>query len=284
MEDDDSTMHSASRGGRQTLYHYGISSMNRVVTSTSPTAACWDLAPKPQIHRQADPVFTSMLRRLRRGEVTAEDTHRLRATASNLVDRDGIVATRLCTHVREARQINQRELLKLGGERRTFRATDDPPEDSQAAKVLSAACPAAQELQLVPGAQVMVTKNLDLSAGLVNGSRGVVIGFTSTGSPRVRLVTGREVVVRHETWTVQGRGRFMSRRQLPLQLAWAVSIHKSQGMTLDAVEVSLAHCFENGQAYVAISRARSLEGMRCRGFSADVVKCHPQVRAFYATV
>jgi len=222
---------------------------------------------------------------LRRGECTQEDIQRLRSTSGTVVDRDGIVATRLCTHVKEAAQINEQELARLGGDApRVFRATDDPADDPQASKILGAACPAAGVLRLTEGAQVMITKNLDVATGLVNGTRGIVLGFTSTGSPRIRLVCGRDIVVRHETWTVRGCGRYMSRRQLPLQLAWAVSIHKSQGMTLDAVEVSLANCFESGQAYVAISRARSLEGMRVRGFSASAVKAHPLVKAFYAKI
>ena len=75
-----------------------------------------------------------------------------------------------------------------------------------------------------------------------------------------------------------------SRRQLPLDLGWALSIHKSQGMSIDRVEVSLAKVFECGQAYVALSRARSLDGLSVTSFDPKRVKAHPKVLAFYQSI
>ena len=69
--------------------------------------------------------------------------------------------------------------------------------------------------------------------------------------------------------------------QVPLKLAWAISIHKSQGMTLPSLEVELAQCFEAGQAYVALSRAVSLSSTRILSFDASRVKANPRVEAFY---
>ena len=237
-----------------------------------------------QVRRTDDPVFTSLLRRMRCGDCSPEDAALLRATANNVIDIDGVVATRLCTHVKEAKQINETELVRLETSLVTSRAVDEPAGDERATRILDTACPAERNLRLKENAQVMIVKNLDVSSGLVNGSRGIIKGFTKGGCPRLRLVNGREVTVRYETWTVRVSGRIVTRRQLPLQLAWAVSIHKSQGMTLDAMEVSLQACFEAGQAYVAVSRARSLESMRIRGFSPHVVRAHPEVRAFYASL
>lgn len=96
----------------------------------------------------------------------------------------------------------------------------------------------------------------------------------------MRFTNGREILISQETWTVNFNGAtYAERSQLPLKLAWAISIHKSQGMTLDAVEMSLARVFEYGQAYVALSRSKSLEGLRLmEEFDPSVVKAHPKVR------
>lgn len=145
-------------------------------------------------------------------------------------------------------------------------------------------CPARDKLQLKLGAQVMLVRTIDTRRGLVNGARGVVTKLGgATGLPTVRFACGVEEVVQRERWTVVSQGRTIgSREQLPLELAWALSVHKSQGMTLDRVEVSLANCFECGQAYVALSRARSLAGLRIIGaLPASSVRTHPKVAAFY---
>merc|ERR1740139_2075127 len=112
----------------------------------------------------------------------------------------------------------------------------------------------------------MMLKNLN---GLVNGSRGVVVKFVTSGgtesvgmAPLVRWMCGRETTVRYE---VSDHDK-IKRSQLPLKLCWAMTIHKSQGMSIDYLEVDLRHIFEKGQAYVALSRARTLEGLRVLSF------------------
>jgi ATP-dependent DNA helicase PIF1 len=126
----------------------------------------------------------------------------------------------------------------------------------------------------------MLNRNLDVRAGLVNGSRGIVQGFNAVGYPVVRFLSGPERVLAPESIPAGG-GQGWSRKQLPLELAWAISVHKSQGLTLDSVEVDLRHAFECGQAYVALSRARSLDGLVVRNLTSDGIRAHPAVRAFY---
>lgn len=93
---------------------------------------------------------------------------------------------------------------------------------------------------------------------------------------------GTEEVIGREKWTFEcGLPGSLVRRQLPLGLAWALSVHKSQGMSLDCVEVSLGRAFSCGQVYVALSRARSLEGLRVVDFDRSKVRANAAVVRFY---
>ena len=135
--------------------------------------------------------------------------------------------------------------------------------------------------QLCKGAQVMLMFNLDLESKLCNGSRGVVVGFDN-GIPIVKFLNGITIAVVHKTWTIEENGEpiFMF-TQIPLKVAFAVSTHKIQGITLDYAEVDLANIFEFGQAYVALSRCRTLDGLCIRNLNKECFKAHPRVLEFY---
>lgn len=153
-------------------------------------------------------------------------------------------------------------------------------------------------LQLKLNAQVILLKNLDQS--LVNGTRGIVVSFETSGDgeknsslglanqewPRVRFENGREMLITPESWEVDipGEGEVAKRVQVPLLLAWAMSIHKSQGQTLERVVVDLGKVFEKGQAYVALSRATALAGLQVLNFDPKKVQAHPKVVAHYKSL
>jgi len=122
--------------------------------------------------------------------------------------------------------------------------------------------------------------------GLVNGARGVVIKFTTSSRlPVVRFECGVEHVVRAERFPLVQRGRVVaSRAQLPLDHGWAISVHRSQGMTLDRVQMSLGRVFECGQMYVALSRARSLEGMALVDIDFAGLRANDRVLRFHHEV
>ncbi|KAF1631942.1 ATP-dependent DNA helicase PIF1, partial [Eudyptes filholi] len=234
-----------------------------------------------EVRRQTDKTFVSLLSAVRLGRCTEEVTRLLTQTAANRSERDGILATRLCTHKDDVEITNERRLQQLSGEVHTFEALDSDP---MLVKLIDAQCPVGGRVELKLGAQVMLTRNLDVSQGLVNGARGVVVGFESEqkGLPKVRFLCGVTQVIKMEKWVFKGpSGVHLSRQQLPLKLAWAISIHKSQGMSLDCVEISLSRVFESGQAYVALSRARSLAGLRVLDFDPKVVRADPSVLQFY---
>ncbi|NXI18959.1 PIF1 helicase, partial [Irena cyanogastra] len=234
-----------------------------------------------EVRRQTDKTFVSLLGAIRLGRCTEEVTRQLMQTAAHKSERDGILATRLCTHKDDVEITNERRLQQLPGEVHVFEALDSDP---MLVKLIDAQCPVGGRVELKLGAQVMLAKNLDVSQGLVNGARGVVVGFESEqkGLPKVRFLCGVTQLIKMEKWVIKGpSGVHLSRQQLPLKLAWAISIHKSQGMSLDCVEISLSRVFESGQAYVALSRARSLAGLRVLDFDPKAVRADPAVLQFY---
>ena len=159
---------------------------------------------------------------------------------------------------------------------------DARAEGEAALATLRASCPAVAELTLRVGAQVILIKTLDAEAGLVNGCRGVVTKFLATRNPSVRFDNGVERTLRLEAFGLtQGGQTVACRMQLPLALGWAISVHKSQGMSLDRVEMSLRNVFECGQMYVALSRVRSLEGLSLRGLDWSKLRAHPKVLAWH---
>ena len=159
---------------------------------------------------------------------------------------------------------------------------------------------------------MILLKNLDVEAGLVNGSRGTVIAFVDAAKseddeegggnegggpamsseklPMIEFLNANDGTlitkqIGREDFTIEQGGREVAKRsQLPLKLAWAISIHKSQGMTIDCLEVDLRGCFEFGQAYVALSRATSLQQLRVLNFEPQQVKAHPKVVEFYRSL
>jgi ATP-dependent DNA helicase PIF1 len=112
----------------------------------------------------------------------------------------------------------------------------------------------------------------------VNGARGVVVDFEEEegklkGCPRVKFTNGEVQVIGPEEWNYEVGGSVMAtRKQLPLNLAYALSIHKSQGMTIDKLEVHLQFAFEDGMAYVALSRATSLKTLRLVNFNPKTIR------------
>jgi ATP-dependent exoDNAse (exonuclease V) alpha subunit len=128
----------------------------------------------------------------------------------------------------------------------------------------------------------MLIANVDPGAGLVNGSRGVLVGFcAATNLPIVEFVNGIRRVIGTHSWPIEDYP-FVSRTQIPLRLAWAVTTHKCQGSSLDCALVDIGSGnFEYGQAYVALSRARTLEGLFVHDFDPAAFRAHPTVKTFY---
>ncbi|MCA9355234.1 helix-turn-helix domain-containing protein, partial [Candidatus Kaiserbacteria bacterium] len=127
-------------------------------------------------------------------------------------------------------------------------------------------------------AMVMCTKN-SFENGYVNGTLARVIRFNE-GFPVVETTEGKEILIKPTSWELMEDGKILATiEQLPLRLAWAITVHKSQGMSLDAAEIDLSKAFVYGQGYVALSRVRSLEGMKIVGMHPNALQVDPKIVA-----
>ncbi|XP_017891849.1 ATP-dependent DNA helicase PIF1 [Ceratina calcarata] len=230
------------------------------------------------VHRQTDSEFIKILNSIRIGRVTDEIAETLKATAKQKIEGNGILATRLCSHVNEAEDINEFQLNELKGESKVFTAQDSDPSMTV---TMNQQLTVPDKLVLKVGAQVMLLKNINISNGLVNGARGVVIKFDQS-VPVIQFKSGIQYHAKLEKWSIKTNlGTIVHRKQIPLKLAWAFSIHKSQGLTLDCVEMCLSRVFNAGQSYVALSRAQSLQSLRVLDFNSQQVWAHTDVLTFY---
>ena len=143
--------------------------------------------------------------------------------------------------------------------------------------ILKRSCLAPEMLRLKDGAVVMFVKN-NFDEGYVNGTLGVVERFGSDGMPVVRIKSGKTIHVKGDQWMIEEEGEVLAEiHQLPLRLAWAITVHKSQGMSLDAAEIDLSKSFVAGMGYVALSRVRTLSGLKLMGLNEIARKVSPDV-------
>ena len=223
-------------------------------------------------HRQEDPVFLDLLGAIRRAEVEDEHYELLRSRAM-LDGKSG--ATRLHTHNAEADRVNEERLAKIDEKSHVYEM------QTKGAKTLVEAlkdnCLSPVRLTLKEGAKVMFTRN-NFEEGYVNGTLGTVVDFANSGYPIVEVRGRRRIEPQLGEWSIVDGSKILAQiKQIPLRLAWAITVHKSQGMSLDAAVIDLSRAFEFGQGYVALSRVRSLEGLFLEGFNDRALLLHPAV-------
>lgn len=172
----------------------------------------------------------------------------------------------LYSHNIDVSRTNNTYLNELEGKMQQFSAKTKG--NKKLLELLRKSVRAPEKIYLKTGAKVMFVKN-NYELNYVNGTLGTVIAFGTSGAPIVEFEDGRKLDVAMETWSVEDdMGKSLaSYSQLPLRLAWAITVHKSQGMTLDCAEMDLSKSFEKGQGYVALSRLKNLEGLYLTGIN-----------------
>ncbi len=214
-------------------------------------------------YRHTDSNLNTILNEIREGEVSQNTIDILSTNNDELEDKE---PTKLFTHNLDVDRINTEHLNSIKGKKTKFKARIKG--NLKLAETVKKSIMAPENLELKIGAKVMFVKN-NLEKGYLNGSLGIVLKYNDDGLPIVKLLNGYEITAEHEDWKIDDESGKMlvSYQQIPLRLAWAITVHKSQGMTLDSAEMDLSKTFEKGQGYVALSRVKSLSGLKLSGFN-----------------
>jgi len=228
-------------------------------------------------HRQSEKDFLELLSAIRSDSVSKEHRECLNQRLVTLSSRDANI-TKLFTHNEDVDRINSIELGKIDGELKSFDMEESG--NDVLIKHLKRGCLSPERLELKLKSVVMFTKN-NSKLGFVNGTLGTITNFDKeSGFPVVRTREGKVIVAGPMEWSIEENGEAVaSIKQVPLRLAWAMTVHKSQGMSLDAAFVDLGGAFVEGQGYVALSRVRKLDGLFLASYNDKSLTVHPLVKA-----
>lgn len=224
--------------------------------------------------RHEDISLEKILNEMRGGNVSSET----RAILQKMCEEErvhGVVPTRLYTHNADVDAENEKELAKLPGAEHAYEMSTKGK--AHIVESLKKSILAPETLRLKKGAVVMFVKNA-FDEGYVNGTLGTVENFDEGGAPIVKTYTGKKICAQRAEWAVEENNKILAKvEQLPLRLAWAITVHKSQGMSMDAAEIDLSRSFVPGQGYVALSRLRTLAGLSLTGINDMAFAVHPHV-------
>ena len=235
-----------------------------------------DLAPVicylEEQHRQDDDELLDILTALRRKDIRRRHAEKLLQRKKLRTPFDDPTTELYTTNI-DVDSVNEEKLRAMSGDEHVFDMAHSGK--AHAVDALMRSCLAPERLVLKEGAFVMFVKNSP-EKKYVNGTLGTVVGFVKdTGYPIVETNNGRTVETKPDTWEMRdGEKKVASLTQIPLRLAWAITVHKSQGMTLDAAHIDLSNAFVPGMGYVALSRVRSLQTLTLGGLNRTALLMH----------
>lgn len=269
-------------------------------------AAVWkELNPEnillKKIYRQSDGDFANILNNIRQNNLKNSDLDAFFARNNLEIPADKEILHIFATN-EAADNFNTQKFNALNSKPQELYAKDILMKNEEADKIVSSTeeaenlsiarkkiwdtldkyCKAPQKLVLKKGCRVMLLKNLDFEQGLINGSCGVVREISQDGVT-INFDNGYQKAIKPQEFEYSKDGKLLAKRvQYPLRLAYGITIHKSQGMTLDEVFIDFNRIFEYGQAYVALSRVKSLNGLYLKGFDPRKIMANPKIVEFYA--
>ncbi len=226
--------------------------------------------------RQDDDRLIQVLDDIRAGEISSSSEALLESRHEKVLT-SHFNPTKLYTHNVDVDRINLDELDKLEGEPKLF-VHESKGSEKNIEKIFKSSL-VLGELALKKGAVVIFIKN-NTEAGYVNGTTGTVQSFSPIDKMPIVITTeGLKIKLEPEDWSLENDSGKVTATvsQVPLRLAWAITIHKSQGMTLDAAEIDLSKTFETGQGYVALSRIKNIEGLRLMGLNPMALRVDPLI-------
>ena len=222
-------------------------------------------------HRQIDDPLLNILAAIRSSEVEQEHFEDLSSRFIENIDKRDLITndskkTMLYTHNASVDELNNKELKKLSGKSYTYKMTSKGKE--KYVDQLVRGCLSPEVLDLKIGTRVMCTKN-NPARNFVNGTLGEVIGFGEYNNyPIIKTEDDTEILIEPMNWQVEEDGKILAEvTQVPLRHAWAITVHKSQGVSLDSAVIDLSRTFTHGQGYVALSRVRTLKGITLLGIN-----------------
>ena len=223
-------------------------------------------------YRQTKNELNTILNQIRSQEMDESAVELLQETRFN---EHTMEPTKLFSHNADVDTMNEQELAAIESTEEVYFAKKKGNEKLMETFVKSLIV--QEKLVLKKGAKVMFLKN-NHDMGVMNGSLGVVVDFDKEDNyPVIQLMDKRKVIAKPETWSINNEkgNPIVTFEQVPLRLAWAITVHKSQGMTLEAAEIDLAKTFEPGQGYVALSRLKELNGLKLLGINRMAIEVDP---------
>jgi ATP-dependent DNA helicase PIF1 len=240
------------------------------------------------IYRQSDPVFQEMLNEIRYGYVSKKTDELLKSRLNLDFSNQEIQPTKIFTRKSMVDEVNRDALNGINGELFTYKMVTKGKVNTDAIRnaleKMDSSAPYVPELSLKIGAQVMLKINLDIDFGLVNGKLGIV---TECKPDYVTVrFKGHEYTtqIKYHNWVLEDY-ESVYRSQIPLVLSYAITTHGSQGATLDSAYIDIGmSVFEYGQAYVALSRVKSLDALYLHSYDKRAIRAHPKVVEYYESL